>query len=142
MRCRTCQRELSLELFAFKNMRRGLRHTQCRECHVDYVRSHRALNPDKYNESAIHSRKQKLLRAKTLIENKLRAHHCSNPSCQGTEKYLCPSPMKTIHRNRSLSEIEHLILKATVICKYCSPNNEKIQDITNTRIAPRMGSTD
>lgn len=50
--CNLCSQILSLDSFSFKDKKKGIRHSKCKECHTAYAKIHYKLNEETYKGRA------------------------------------------------------------------------------------------
>ncbi|MBU0596989.1 hypothetical protein KJ641_01305 [Patescibacteria group bacterium] len=124
--CTKCKLEKPSEVFNWKDRKKALRNSLCKECHGQYRKDHYQRNKEKYILKARRWNSNQTQVLRKIIINYLERHHCvdcGNSDIRvldfdhGEEKYMGISQM--VRNCYSVTKVENEISKCRVRCSNC-----------------------
>ena len=122
-KCNTCKTIKPLDEFSWKNKKKNIRSSKCKECHREYAKTHYIDNKESYRNRAIRDREEQLKKTKNLIAE-LKKDGCVR--C-GEKRLHCLDFHHTdpdekewgIAQLSSRKKILEEVRKCVVMCKNC-----------------------
>lgn len=125
--CKVCDKNKDIEDFPYKSKAEDIRHTYCKQCHINYNRKHYENNKDYYIEKSRESKRKWREEYVKLVVNHLKKHPCA--SCGEADlavlefdhikgrKHMAVSSMA--RKYCALSKVKREIQKCQVLCANC-----------------------